>query len=518
MIEIYADGAYNPVLGQGGWGVVAVENGQKRIFSGLVKQTTSNRMEITAALEGISRTPQYSEVVVHTDSQYLFGSMTKGWQRRANRDLWAELDKAQSGRKVRWEWLDQTAGNPFHKEAHTLATGLASQAEMGLGKASGKKAVPPPSAKPPFQTEGLAKSIAGQAVTKQLLRIIDANLNRAAEGLRLLEEIARLLLNDVTLTQQLKTLRHELIVTDVPFQQQLLQSRNAEGDVGIDLEAPGEEKGKELAAVLVANSRRVQESLRTLEELAKIPGITPELDSEKFVRTRFNLYTIEQDLMSKLLRQDKLVRLSGLYVIIDAEALKGRPPLEAARQVIQGGAKTIQLRDKVRSKEKILAAAAELKRLCAEHEVLFIINDYLDIALASDADGLHLGQDDLPIEAARKLLPPGKIVGGSATSVEQAVKAQSAGADYVAVGSIYPTSSKTSTTTPAKVVGLETLRQVREAVTLPLVAIGGITKDNTPEVIAAGADSVAVISAVLSAESPEKASREIADCFNHQNE
>jgi len=130
MIEIYTDGAYNPVLHQGGWGAVIVEDGQKRVFSGGVKKTTSNRMEISAALEGILHTQQGAEAVVYTDSQYLFGCMSQGWQRRANRDLWEQLDEAVSQRKVRWQWIDRNATNPFHQEAHTLATSLASQGEM----------------------------------------------------------------------------------------------------------------------------------------------------------------------------------------------------------------------------------------------------------------------------------------------------------------------------------------------------------------------------------------------------
>ena len=129
MVEIYTDGAYNPVLGQGGWGAVVVEDGQKRVFSGTDKKTTSNRMEITAALEGILRIPQGSEVVVYTDSQYLFGCMSKGWQRRANRDLWERVDAAVSQRRVRWQWIERTTKNPFHQEAHSLATNLASQSE-----------------------------------------------------------------------------------------------------------------------------------------------------------------------------------------------------------------------------------------------------------------------------------------------------------------------------------------------------------------------------------------------------
>ena len=341
------------------------------------------------------------------------------------------------------------------------------------------------------------------AMSSQTLRIIDANLNRIGEGLRLLEDLARLLLNDIALTQQLKTMRHELIRDDWSFHQQLLNARDSEGDVGINIEAPGEEKQRELPITVVANARRVQESLRVMEELAKIPDT--KLDPEKFKQARFNLYTIEQNLLSKLLRQDKMKHIVGLYVIIDTQALEGRSHVEVAAQAISGGAKIIQLRDKLHSKKELLPIAQQLKNLCAEHNVPFIINDYLDLVLATEADGLHLGQNDLPISVARKLLPMGKVLGCSATTVDQAITAESEGADYIAVGSIYPTSSKET----AKVVGLDRLRQVRQAVTLPLVAIGGITRDNAVEVIAAGADSVAAIRAVLEAENIEDAARQI---------
>jgi len=352
-----------------------------------------------------------------------------------------------------------------------------------------------------------------EAISRQTLRIIDASLNRIGEGLRLLEDIARLILNDASLTQQLKTMRHEIIRGDWSFHQQLLQSRNAVGDVGIDIEAPGEEKQRELPIMLVANARRVQESLRVMEELAKTPGTMPELDSEKFKQARFNLYTIEQALLSKLLRQDKIKHIAGLYVIIDTQALKGRNPIEVASQAIRGGAKTMQLRDKLRSKKELLPIIHQLRNLCAEHNVLFIVNDYLDLVLATDADGLHLGQDDLPIPVARKTLPIGKILGCSVTTVDQAITAEAEGADYIAVGSIYPTTSKET----ARVVGLEKLRQIRQAVNLPLVAIGGINRDNTTEVMAAGANSVAVISAILQAENPEEATRQIVASLNTQS-
>jgi len=128
VIEIYTDGAYNPVLGRGGWGAVVLEDSEKRVFSGVAKKTTANRMEITAALEGIQQTPQGAEVVLYTDSQYLFGCMARGWQRRANRDLWEKLDAADGQRKVRWQWLERNTA-PFHKEAHTLASNSASKGE-----------------------------------------------------------------------------------------------------------------------------------------------------------------------------------------------------------------------------------------------------------------------------------------------------------------------------------------------------------------------------------------------------
>ncbi|MEK7281319.1 MAG: thiamine phosphate synthase, partial [Chloroflexota bacterium] len=199
----------------------------------------------------------------------------------------------------------------------------------------------------------------------------------------------------------------------------------------------------------------------------------------------------------------------GLYLVLDVQALRGRDDLEVAAAAIAGGAKTIQLRDKQRDKVELLKVAQGLKKLCQEQGVLFIINDHLDLALACDADGLHLGQDDLPPSQARRFLAIDKIVGLSTHSVEQAEKAQEAGADYIALGSIYPTTSKGSVV----VIGVETLRQVRQKVSLPVVAIGGINSANASEAIAAGADAVAVIGAVMGVEDVAKAAQRISSLF-----
>ena len=142
-----------------------------------------------------------------------------------------------------------------------------------------------------------------EKIPNQTLRIVDANLNRIGEGLRVLEDIARLLLDDAALSQQLKDMRHEMVKVDLSLEQQFLQARDSAGDVGVDLEASGEGKYKDIPETLVANARRVQEALRVMEELAKNPGVP--LESDKFKHARFNLYTIEKELFSKLMRRSK---------------------------------------------------------------------------------------------------------------------------------------------------------------------------------------------------------------------
>jgi thiamine-phosphate pyrophosphorylase len=347
-----------------------------------------------------------------------------------------------------------------------------------------------------------------------VIRIIDANLNRLAEGLRVLEEAARLILNDAAATQQLKSLRHDLIRGDLPFHLELLQSRDSAQDVGASLEVTGEAREKDLALIMVANSRRAQESLRVLEELAKLPDISSKLNSEKFKQARFELYSLEKTLVSCLVRKDKVKQVFGLYAVLDTQYLGSRSPLDVAEKIIQAGVKTIQLRDKIMSKKQLLSIARELQILCQERGVLFIINDYLDITLAVKADGLHIGQKDLPVETARQLLPLDTLLGVSAATPEEIKAAEKSGADYIGVGSIYTTSSKND----INVVGLERLRQIRPLTNLPLVAIGGINKSNAEAVLSAGADSICVISAILGALDINLAAREIIRIIEDKNE
>ena len=338
-----------------------------------------------------------------------------------------------------------------------------------------------------------------------MLRIIDANLNRLGEGLRVLEEISRFILDDARISGQLKNLRHDLVTVSPTLKNRLLAARDSDGDVGREKAALSGSDRKHVADLVTANSRRAQESLRVLEESAKLPGMPPELRAREFERARFTLYEIERELTLRLARKDKVQKIAGVYAIIDAQALAGQSEAEAALKTISGGARVIQLRDKRRDKKELFPIAGELKRICDQNDVLFIINDHLDLALAIDAGGVHIGQSDLPLSLARDILPPDMIIGCSAHTVEQAVRAQEEGADYIGVGAIYASPTKSD----AEVIGIDGLRKIRKAVSLPIVALGGINQNNVSEALEAGADSIAAISAILTGDI-EKSTRELA--------
>jgi thiamine-phosphate pyrophosphorylase len=340
---------------------------------------------------------------------------------------------------------------------------------------------------------------------KSLLRLIDANLNRAAEGLRVLEDIARFLLEDPALTEWLKSVRHELLGSSSSLQSDLLSAREASGDVGASIEAVGEGERADLCAIATANARRVQESLRVLAEFAKLPDSPLASQAAGLEHIRFAMYDLERDLVGRLLRREKASRLAGLYMILDVDFLGDRDGAKVARQVVCGGASVVQLRDKKGPRSGTLDLAREIRSLCAEKGVLFIVNDHLDVALATCADGLHLGQDDLPISEARKLLPVDMLLGCSTHNVTEAAQAQTDGADCVAIGSIYPTASKEH----YQLAGPERLRHVKETVSIPVIAIGGIDETKVEQVLEAGADSIAVITAVLHSDDVEEAARRL---------
>jgi len=198
------------------------------------------------------------------------------------------------------------------------------------------------------------------------------------------------------------------------------------------------------------------------------------------------------------------VRLpSPLYAILDRSVAGGRDLRSLLDAVLAGGCRLVQLREKTMPLVELLPLARTLARRCREVGALFIVNDRADLALAAGAGGLHVGQDDLPALAARRLLRPGMVLGVSTHDEAEAGRAVADGADYLAVGSIFPTATKAG----FRLVGLDLIRRLRPVVPVPLVGIGGITTDNAPAVLGAGADAVAVISAICATPDPEIATR-----------
>jgi thiamine-phosphate pyrophosphorylase len=197
-------------------------------------------------------------------------------------------------------------------------------------------------------------------------------------------------------------------------------------------------------------------------------------------------------------------RIGHLHVITDETVQSRFSHFELAERAIDGGADTIQFRDKTRGARELVQVAVAIARLCHERNVVFIVNDRVDVAIAAGADGVHLGRRDLPLGAARRLAGPGMIIGGTASTLEEAMASQDDGADYVGFGHIYPTSSKVKRGAP---MGPDSLRGVSRALRIPIVAIGGIDQSNFLPVFEAGAWGIAVISSVCATEDPAAATR-----------
>jgi thiamine-phosphate pyrophosphorylase len=196
-----------------------------------------------------------------------------------------------------------------------------------------------------------------------------------------------------------------------------------------------------------------------------------------------------------------------LYVITDERLGRGRSHLQIAEAAIQGGADVVQLRDKTASSRRLYDIAVQFRRLTREAEVSFVVNDRLDVALAADADGVHIGREDLPASVVRRILGPGKILGVSAETVEEAVTAEKDGADYLGVGPVFE--ARGSKADAGEPLGLDLIARIRRDCRLPIVAIGGINAENARLVRDAGADAAAVISAVASAEDVAQAARRL---------
>jgi thiamine-phosphate pyrophosphorylase len=331
------------------------------------------------------------------------------------------------------------------------------------------------------------------------LRAFDAAANRAREALRVLEDFVRFGLDDRHLTSRLKDLRHRLTATlgEIPMADRLA-ARETAADVGTSLSTSAEEVRRDAADLLTANFLRLQEALRSLEEMGK----TPQQPFGAAVKQlRYEAYTLQR---AVCITQSSLERLAQarLYVLIDGQ--DSPAVFEAlASSLVSAGVALLQLRDKRLNDRLLLDRARTLRRLTKGTSTLFIMNDRPDLALLSRADGVHVGQEELTVKDARSVVGPHALIGVSTHSIEQARQAVLDGADYIGVGPTFPSGTKQF----AHFAGLALVEQVAAEIRLPAFAIGGIGEENVAAVVAAGLSRIAVGGAVIASPQPATAAR-----------
>lgn len=342
-----------------------------------------------------------------------------------------------------------------------------------------------------------------------LKRIMDANLNRAAEASRILEEIARFLLDDKDLSEKLKNIRHKINSVQEKDYGKYLQSRDTENDVGIDIKNSNERINIE--NIFKANIKRLQQSLRTLAEYS---GNNKE-NAAMFEKLRYISYTLEKIMWDKGMNiwgNKSLLDSRKLYLVTNSDKFNSEDDfLDAIASALKGGVDILQLREKSMPAKKIIELGKKIKQLCLQYNVIFIVNDRVDIAAILEADGVHLGQDDLDVKSAREILKNinggNCIVGVSTHAPEQALDAVKDGADYIGIGPVFATPTKEGRTP----VGLDYITWASQNIDIPAFAIGGINEDNVNEVLKAGAKRIAAVRAIINADSPEKAAEAFLD-------
>lgn len=331
----------------------------------------------------------------------------------------------------------------------------------------------------------------------RIYRIIDANLNRASEGLRVLEDISRFVFNDQAISKEFRDLRHGVRknFTD----EKLILNRNAREDVGLKTSRENKLDTKDsIDDLLLSNFKRVEEALRAIEESLKLIGHYE--SSKEYELMRFKVYDLE-----KRVHVRRTALNSDIYGILGEDFSRGRSNLEVVEELRDAGVKIIQYREKTKSKEEKFKECLEIRKITREAGMFFIVNDDLDIALAVDADGLHIGQDDLSLEIAR-LAAPHLIIGLSTNNKEEALRALEQKPDYIGVGPVFHTDTKDIT---GKEGGLDFVKWVAENIDLPFVTIGGIGEENILQVKENGGYCFSMISELVGAEDIEAKVRSI---------
>jgi thiamine-phosphate pyrophosphorylase len=338
------------------------------------------------------------------------------------------------------------------------------------------------------------------------LRVIDANLNRAAEALRVLEEYARLILDDAGLTGRLKSIRHRLAkAVSESGLTGCLAARDIQHDVGTQIETPTETRREDSRAVAAAAAKRAGQALRCLEEYGKIDHGAFAASVEQL---RYEVYAVEQETLFISPRRQRLAA-ARLHVLV-TESLCTRPWLEVCRLALEGGADVIQLREKKLPDRDLLARARQLRQLTAASGALLIINDRADIARLANADGVHLGQKDLSVSDARGVAGHTLLVGKSTHGRDEIEAAMREKPDYIAVGPMFRSSTKPD----VPVQGPSLAADASHLSDLPIVAIGGINPENIVEFDVPGPIQFAVSSCIIGSEDPQAAARAMREAID----
>ncbi len=343
-----------------------------------------------------------------------------------------------------------------------------------------------------------------------ILRIIDANINRVCEGIRVLEDILRFFYDNEILFKKLKTIRHEIRKSSENLN--IETSRKPLEDVGKKSFLKEEVTRENFETIFKANIKRVEEGLRVLEEIFKIEN---ENLSEFFKNKRFEIYDIEKKVYSKKIKFLNLLKNKPiLYGIVDTRFSKFNH-IKITEDLITGGIKIIQLREKILKEQdrKFLKIAKEMKKICNNNDAIFIVNDRLDIAILSEADGVHLGQEDIEINDAKKIFGFEKIYGLSTHNYHQVEDAIKIKPDYIGFGPIFPTKSKEN---PDPVLGIEMLKNLYKKFQNlpPVVAIGGINLKNIKEVISCKPEMICVMSGIIGSDNIKETVKKYLEIIN----
>lgn len=329
-------------------------------------------------------------------------------------------------------------------------------------------------------------------------RIIDANLNRVTEALRVLEELTRFKFNNIELSSYLKNQRHEICKIQDLYYDDLLKYRNSEQDIGINIDNPTKIVNlhkNNINLVFKANIKRLQQGLRVLSEY--------DIENNHlYEHIRYKSYEIEKQIWGLLKMDIKkyLLKDKKLYLVTNSDKFNSDDEfLDAVASSLKGGVDIVQLREKNANAKRIIELGLKIRELTSLYNALFIVNDRVDIAKIVNADGVHLGQDDIDINTAREILGSDKIVGISTHCKDDAKRAIEAEADYIGVGPVFETPTKPG----RKAAGLDYLKFVSKNYSIPFFAIGGINEQNIDTVIDYGAKRVAIVRAIINNENPE---------------